>query len=76
MTDTAPAADKGWAKLADARKFHFYGPDSRSFCGRYLALGAPLEAFESHMGGFTPAPDDCTACMKKLEKQTDKRSAK
>ncbi|WIE81249.1 hypothetical protein [Curtobacterium sp. MCSS17_016] len=74
MTDTTPAADKGWAKLAEARKYHFYGHDARSLCGRYLAMFAPADAFEAHMGGFTPAPDDCSACMKKLEKQTDKRS--
>ncbi|MGW8431625.1 hypothetical protein ACWGJ9_11080 [Curtobacterium citreum] len=79
MTDTttpATPADKGWAKLADARKFHFYGADSRSLCGRYAAFAAPAEAFEPHQGGFTPAPDDCSACMKKLEKLTDKRAAK
>ena len=68
--------DRGWALLGNARKFHFYGADNRSLCGRYAALGAPDEAFTTHMGGFTPAPDDCSACMKKLEKKTDKQAAK
>lgn len=63
---------KGWSfGVAGARKFHYFGDDGRSLCGRYGSFGVPSEAFEPETG--LASKDDCAACRRKVDtaQQTD-----
>ena len=60
-------ADKGWAMLGDARKFHYYDGDLRSICGRYAALFVPSEAFEPETD--KRSSQECAGCRRRLDKR-------
>lgn len=53
----------GWWWPGASRKAHFFGPDSRSLCSRWVAIGNDPASFPLAEG---PGPDDCRACWKKL----------
>lgn len=63
-------APQGWARLGQSRKFHYYAPDGRSLCGRYLALTEDPAAFEdtSHQHA-----DNCAECQRRKLKQLGER---
>lgn len=50
----------GWWKPASSRSWHFFGADARSFCGKWMHMGAELQT------GNDDSPDNCAACKKKL----------
>jgi hypothetical protein len=58
--------DKGWALVGSSRKFHYYRGDSRSACGKYVALFVPDGAFTPHEDTFIQQSSDCATCWKKL----------
>jgi len=60
-----PKKREGWTWLWNARKDHYFR-NGRSLCGRWMCLG----------GDFYDFPDPhtaCATCMKKLEKEKDKK---
>ena len=60
------SGDLGWAFVGSARKAHYYDAESRSLCGRYVALFVPSGAFEPETG---PHRDDCVGCRRTLGKR-------
>ncbi len=59
--------DGAWRRPAGARKFHFYGLDSRSACGKWAMFGGldlPLHEDEGLFG--KEGPDDCRSCRKEV----------
>jgi hypothetical protein len=53
---------EGWTWLINSTKWHYF-KDRQSLCGKFLLLGnIELEQ------GNDNSPDNCKACIKKLEK--------
>ncbi len=56
--------NEGWTWLLNSKKWHYFGSDGRSLCGRWMNLGNPkLEQ------GNDNSPDNCKACRKALLKK-------
>ena len=58
-----------WRCPIGARKFHFYGLDSRSACGKYailFGLADPPHEDESLFG--REGPDDCRGCRREVDR--------
>jgi hypothetical protein len=55
---------EGWAMPANARRFHYYGADSRSLCGRWVILGGQREADTGRDG-----TEDCAECARRMRKR-------
>lgn len=52
---------EGWGWLLNARKWHYFGPDHRALCGKWMRMsGAALET------GGDDSPDNCNACRQVL----------
>jgi hypothetical protein len=49
----------GWEMLSNATKAHWFGPDGRSLCGKWLNLGSATD------DTMHDSPDNCRACRKK-----------
>jgi len=75
MTHATKPDDKGWALIGASRKFHYYRGDSRSACGKFLAMFAPADAFEANDGSAVQSSGDCAACWKKLPLISDESTA-
>jgi hypothetical protein len=58
--------EEGWGYLLQSRKWHYFGTDGRSLCGRYLMLNCTLET------GNDNSPDNCPPCVKALNKRRQK----
>lgn len=55
---------EGWIWLINSRKWHYFGPNGKSLCGKFFLLGNPeLEQ------GNDNSPDNCAICRRKLIKQ-------
>lgn len=54
---------EGWKWLVNAPKWHYFR-EGRSLCGRWLTFSN--SGFEQ---GNLESPDNCKACVKKLEKE-------
>ncbi len=52
----------GWKPLSNSRKWHFFGADRRSLCGKWLTLSSTVGEFESN-----ESPDNCSACARKVK---------
>lgn len=57
---------EGWGKIYNAPKWHYFKPDGRSLCGRWLALGDPM--WDKNNDPTVKGPDTCMACHTKLLK--------
>lgn len=58
------SAKAGWNWLINSRKWHYFGTDGRSLCGKFMILGGNRDASEED----TPSPDNCKECFKKRQK--------
>ncbi len=63
---TAETNWKGWAKLDNATKWHWFNSEmgNTSLCGKYMVLRKPAMLEE----GIDDSPDNCKPCMKRLAK--------
>lgn len=57
---TARRRDVGWWRPLQSRKWHFFGFDGRSYCGKWMHMGAQLET------GNDDSPENCTTCHRML----------
>jgi hypothetical protein len=54
---------EGWHWLENSSKWHYFGDDGRSLCGRWATFDKKPENFEQ---GADSSSDNCVACAKKL----------
>jgi hypothetical protein len=62
----AKGDNEGWSPTR-GRKWHFFGPDGRSLCGRWGFNFATREA------GNPDSPDNCVVCRRRLAKREEAR---
>jgi hypothetical protein len=55
----------GWNYLINSRKWHYFGKDGRSLCGKFLVFSNADAQTEDKLG----SPDNCSGCKKKREKE-------
>jgi len=55
-----PGEPCGWGDTVYSRKWHFFGPNGFSLCGRFMKLTHELAMYNHD------SPDNCAACRKKL----------
>ena len=55
---------QGWDRPEDARKWHYFGEDRRSLCGRWAMLWG-IQPYPKHL---IDERQICVACDKKREK--------
>jgi len=67
MTEQKP--NEGWTWLSNSTKWHYFGQDGRSLCGKWFTFAL---AFET---GMDEHPDNCKACVKKLQQRKVKTAA-
>jgi hypothetical protein len=53
----------GWNWLTNSKKWHYFGENGRSLCGRYMVfVNDDAEADD------TESPDNCAECWKRRQK--------
>lgn len=55
-------AKAGWNWLQNSRKWHWFGTDGRSLCGKFATLGSNDDAEQDDRFG---SRDNCKACENK-----------
>jgi len=56
---------KGWAKIDNRGKYHFYKDDGGSLCGKYRVMFVPESAFENARDEHE---ENCKECMRRIAK--------
>lgn len=62
--------EQGWGNpnpFSSRTKFHYYGSDGRSLCGRYLRFAGRPELEE----GMDDHSDNCATCRRKKKARDD-----
>jgi hypothetical protein len=54
----------GWLWPGASRKAHWFGPDAKSLCGKWLLPRASDHDFTL---GDEPGPDDCVGCWRRAK---------
>lgn len=64
-------AKEGWYGPGGSKKFHFFGEDLRSLCGKWMLWATP-QAAGGDWGDSQnfSMQGDCVACVKALAKRT------
>jgi len=60
---------EGWGKLTNAKLWHYFQPNGRSLCGRWLSLGDPIWD-TSDIPVEKCGSDSCKGCHAKLIKRS------
>ena len=55
--------DEGWGYIIGSRKWHYFGQDGRSLCGKWLKW-----TDTGLTQGNDLSPDNCVACRRKVLK--------
>lgn len=55
---------EGWNWLRNSKKWHYFGEDGHSLCGRFMVFSN-----SDAKTGNDNSPDNCKACIKKLQKR-------
>ena len=55
----------GWHYLINSPKWHYFGEDGHSICGRWFTFASDFEQ------GNDDSPDNCKSCQKKLIKMKE-----
>ena len=61
---------KGWVQPHLARKYHWFGADDRSLCGRWAWWG---QGQDDTKVGESPGPDDCVVCWKRAPRPAQRK---
>lgn len=56
-------SDHGWGPLINSRKWHYFEKDGKSLCGKWFTFDKEFEQGNDH------SRDNCSGCVKKLEKR-------
>lgn len=59
----------GWNWITGAHKWHYFGEDGRSLCGKYLKLFGNDGSEDSR----DDHPDSCRACVRKVSKYREEQ---
>jgi hypothetical protein len=54
----------GWSKPENSRKWHYYGVDRRSLCGKWILLSGCID--EDNQTTDSAGKADCVICARKL----------
>ena len=60
---------EGWGKLANAKLWHYFQPNGRSLCGKWLSLVDPIWDM-SDLPVEKCSSDSCKGCHAKLMKRS------
>ncbi len=64
------ASKAGWNWLINSRKWHWFGLDGRSLCGKYLTFGSNADAETEDK---INSSDNCAVCKRKRQAEAVKR---
>lgn len=66
----AKTRDTGWWRPMQSQKWHFFGFDGRSYCGKWMHMGAGAEL----QTGNDDSSDNCSACRAKRLKAIEREA--
>ena len=67
VPNTGTREPEGWFGPAGSRRFHYFGPDLRALCGKWMLWTHPANAgMEWGEAQDWNCNGDCAACTKKL----------
>lgn len=71
LNDDRPA--EGWFGPGGSKRYHYFGPDLRALCGKWMLWAHPQDAgMEWGMAQGWNVNGDCAECSRRLEKREAK----
>lgn len=59
-----PPLKQGWHRPQNSRKWHYYNPDGRSLCGKWVLFGGIIRQENQ---ALKTSDDDCGKCRQRWE---------